>query len=545
MNNKTVWVMAVSIVLAGLFSGNSQLLTHAAGDSALSLETTNCSTFSDAGLSEPEWACGYLNVPENRSNPQSRTIQVAYAIRAATGSNPQPDPVVFLTGGPGASGIENGWGDWRNSSLGNRDLILVDPRGVNYSQPRMDCPAQISPDASTQTQAPTAEESNAGTRQWAQACRASLISQGFDLTAYNSLANASDLDDLRQALGYAQWNLYGISYGTRTALVTMRAFSAGIRSVILDSVLPPQVDRISGDLTTTAASFAALFSACKADPVCNQDYPDLSGQFSELVQKLDQAPMKINVPNGAGKTIQTWVTGGGVAGGLEEVMKRGYLLRLAPLMIARINAGDQSLVENLYPGLPSSDNQANYGVVLCSDVGALFDETSFSAELEQHPDLKSAYAAYADPVTCPIWNAGQAADAGTTAPVQSDIPTLILNGGEFDSATPPAYAELAASTLSNSHLFVFSKYTHSVSYEDCPRSMMAAFLDDPSRAPDSSCLAQMDGLPFITDVYPNQGALAIFITVQNPTSPLALAAGLIGLIFLIAGIGLPIVTAQA
>jgi pimeloyl-ACP methyl ester carboxylesterase len=80
--------------------------------------------------------------------------------------------------------------------------------------------------------------------QWAQSCRDLLVSQGFDLTAYNSIANASDLNDLRQALGHAQWNLYGTSYGTRVALVTMRAYPDGIRSAVLDSVLPPQIDRI-------------------------------------------------------------------------------------------------------------------------------------------------------------------------------------------------------------------------------------------------------------------------------------------------------------
>lgn len=541
MKNKSIQIMTAIMILIGMFTGNNLHPVNAASNSAPSIETINCASFQDAGLSEPAWECGYLIVPENRSNPQSRMIKVAFAVLKAIGANPQPDPLVYLTGGPGASGIDNSWEVWETPSLKNRDLILVDPRGVGYSQPKMDCPSNLAPDASTQNQAPTTEESNARDIQWSKTCRDSLVSQGFDLTAYNSLSNANDLDDLRQALGYAKWNLYGVSYGTRTALVTVRTFPDGIRSVILDSVLPPQVDRIGGDLTSAASSFSAVFSACKADPTCNQDYPDLDKKFYELVKKLDQQPMKIKVPDGeTGKTKQVWVTGGAVVGGLEEIVKRSFLLRLVPLAITRIHAGDQNLLENLYAGLSASDNQAAYNVVLCHDVGALFDEKAFSAELEKHPELKSNYATYTDSFTCPIWNAGQA-DTAETAPVQSNIPTLILNGSEFDSATPPSYAKLAASTLSNSHLFVFTQYTHSVSFENCPKSMMAEFLDDPSKVPDSSCMAQMDGLPFITDVYPNKGALGIFIAVQNPTSPFPLAIGLIGLIFLIAGIGLPII----
>jgi hypothetical protein len=250
--------------------------------------------------------------------------------------------------------------------------------------------------------------------------------------------------------------------------------------------------------------------------------------------------MKISIPDEkTGKKKQAWVTSADVINGVEEIMKRSYMLRLAPLAITRIHDGDQNLIENLYQGLTSTENPAYYTTVICHDTGALFDANTFAKEIEKHPDLKPRYATYTDAIICPVWNAGQA-DATETAPVQSDIPTLILNGSEFDSATPPSYAQLAAKTLSNSHLFIFTKYTHAVSFEECPKSMMAAFLDDPSRTPDSACIAQMDGLPFITDVYPNKGAIALFISVQNPTSPPSLGIGFIGLIFLLGFILLPI-----
>lgn len=540
MRKRGLQFITVVMALLVLFTGSDLQPVAASIQLSPSIEETSCAAFADSGLSE-NWQCGYLSVPENRSNPQSRTIKVAFAILKATGGNPQADALVYLTGGPGDTAIGSGWDEWRTGSLKNRDFILVDPRGVGYSQPKMDCLPDTAPDASAQDKAPSIEESNVQTLQWAKSCREQLISEGFDLTAYNSTANANDLEELRLALGYKQWNLYGISYGTRTALYTMRLFPDGIRSVILDSVLPPQVDRIGGDLNTIAASFAALFAACKADSACNRDNPDLETKFHELIQRLDSEPMKISIPDEhTGKKKQVWVTSAGVINGLQDIMKRGYLLRLAPLAITRIHAGDQNLVENLYQGLVASENPGNYTTVICHDTGALFDANAFAKEIEKYPDLKPRYATYTDAIICPVWSAGQA-DATETAPVQSDIPTLILNGSEFDSATPPSYAQLAADTLSNSHLFIFTKYTHSVSFEECPKSMLTAFLDDPSRSPDSACIAQMDGLPFITDVYPNKGAIALFISVQNPTSPASLGIGFIGLIFLLGFILLPIV----
>ena len=50
------------------------------------------------------------------------------------------------------------------------------------------------------------------------ACRDRLDAAGINLSAYNSAASAADLNDLRQALGYESWNLYGVSYGARLAL---------------------------------------------------------------------------------------------------------------------------------------------------------------------------------------------------------------------------------------------------------------------------------------------------------------------------------------
>jgi pimeloyl-ACP methyl ester carboxylesterase len=541
MKNKSIRIMAAIIVLTVLFAGNNLHPVNATAKSASSIEKTGCSSFQDARLSEPEWECGYLIVPENRSNPQSRTIKVAFSLLKATGVNPQSDPVVYLAGGPGASAIDSGWADWGNSPLGNRDLILVDPRGVGYSQPEMECPGETTPDLSKQDRIPSAEETMALRLQWAQSCRDLLISQGFDLTAYNSLANAKDLDDLRQALGYPVWNLYGISYGTRIALVTMREFPDGIRSAILDSVLPPQADRIGGDLTTTTGSLSAMFSTCKADPACNGEYPDLETEFYEAIRKLDQDPIKITVPDGdTGKMKQVGVTGALIALGVRESMLRTGLAQIMPITISRIYAGDRDILEKIIPFLAPLENPANYNTVLCHDMSSLYDPNTFSENLEKRPELKSLYAAYSDGPICEIWGAGQA-DLAASQPVQSDIPTLILNGGDFDPATPPAYAKLAASTLSRSYLFIFQNSTHGVSFDECSRAMMADFLENPSSAPDSSCMAQVRGLYIITDVYPNKGALNIFLRVQEPYSPFSLAIGLIGLIFLSVIIGLPII----
>jgi pimeloyl-ACP methyl ester carboxylesterase len=59
-----------------------------------------------------------------------------------------------------------------------------------------------------------------------------------DLRKYTTPIAMDDLDDVRDALGYAELNLWGTSYGTRAALVYLRQHPEHVRSVILDGVAP-------------------------------------------------------------------------------------------------------------------------------------------------------------------------------------------------------------------------------------------------------------------------------------------------------------------
>jgi pimeloyl-ACP methyl ester carboxylesterase len=73
-------------------------------------------------------------------------------------------------------------------------------------------------------------------------------------------------------------------------------------------------------------------------------------------------------------------------------------------------------------------------------------------------------------------------------PVQSDIPALLL-AGEYDPITPPFWAPLAAETLSTSYVYQFSGTGHAVITRGaCPQRLIRSFLDNPTSAPDGSCV---------------------------------------------------------
>ncbi len=78
-------------------------------------------------------------------------------------------------------------------------------------------------------------------------------------------------------------------------------------------------------------------------------------------------------------------------------------------------------------------------------------------------------------------------------PLKSDIPTLIITG-TFDPVTPPSTAMKIAETLPNGFVVSIPTMSHSVgglSNSWCFHKMVIDFLNDPSRKPDTSCVAGM------------------------------------------------------
>ena len=82
------------------------------------------------------------------------------------------------------------------------------------------------------------------------------------------------------------------------------------------------------------------------------------------------------------------------------------------------------------------------------------------------------------------------------APVESDLPTLIL-AGEMDQNTPAYWSKLAGETLSNSHYLEFPGMGHGVIRQGaCSAAVIGAFLQEPEQRPDDSCVRAIDAPQF-------------------------------------------------
>jgi pimeloyl-ACP methyl ester carboxylesterase len=245
-----------------------------------------------------ETECGFLAVPENRADPDSRKIQIAFAVVRTNHPDPEPDPLVYLVGGPGGSMLARLAWVW-NSQFAplaeRRDVIFVDQRGTGFAQPRLYCDEIVENYARWVGGSRDSEAHKAFTLEILQTCHDRLAADGADLTAYNSAESAADFETLRRALGYEEWNLYGVSYGTRLALTIMRDHPDGIRSVILDSVLPLQANLYTELPDHIARVLDVLFEGCASDNPCSTTYPYFHDVFWKLVSDLNTEPLELTV----------------------------------------------------------------------------------------------------------------------------------------------------------------------------------------------------------------------------------------------------------
>jgi len=439
--------------------------------------------------------CGFLVVPENHSQPDGRTIRLHVAIFSTESDNPAPDPIVYLSGGPGQSPLKIAQFAFEGFApfMANRDLILLDQRGVGYSEPALDCHELLELSYQTvQEDLPVDEIATLATEA-AGVCRDRLLRQAVSLSAYTSAQSAADLNDLRLALGYEEWNLYGISYGTKLALTTMRDYPNGIRSVVLDSTYPLQVNLFAEVPANATRAFNVFFDSCAADAACNSAYPDLEAVFFDLVHELNDTPVNVPITVVNRFTLErldsALIDGNRMVEMLFQSLYISEIIPFLPAMIFGISDGDLELLgfiaESYISGIEFG-SEGMYFSVQCGEEVPFRSPEEGAVAGEVYPEVQDWVDSDAFSTICLSWGAGKA-DPIENEPVVSDIRTLIL-AGEFDPITPPAWGELVAESLSNSFYFEFPDVGHGVSLSGlCGLDMTLGFFDDPTIEPDGSC----------------------------------------------------------
>jgi pimeloyl-ACP methyl ester carboxylesterase len=390
--------------------------------------------------------CGTLAVHENRATHRGHTIDLRVMILPAREATRDPDPILFLTGGPGMAATEMpAYASWALDALrDSRDVVLVDIRGTGGSG-ALEChlyedAGRAQPYASPMFPFEKARE-----------CAANL-GERHDLTQYTTENVADDLDDVRAALGANQLNLFGVSYGSRLALIYMKRHPTRVRSAALAGVNPPEVPVPTAFARGAQRALEQAFATCASDAACHAATPDPRADVATLLARLHEWPAHARLWNWRRlSTEPVTLSARAVA---ERILAAAYdpdaLLRELPVVHQAVLGNYEPLARRMIAGGRQRRANRSEGLMLsvfcAEDVPriASADTSALAAgTLLGIPHLHELLRA------CAAWPRAAAVSPGFGSPVQSNVPTLLLSGA-FDPVTPPDLADSAARTLPRS-----------------------------------------------------------------------------------------------
>ena len=442
--------------------------------------------------------CAAIDVPEDYDKPEGKKISIFIIRLKAIGKSVTDDPLVLIQGGPGAAASETfiipGMGF--DKVLQQRDIFLIDQRGTGKSN-KLQCDSLEDPSQSL-------TDDLTEIRKLTQACFDDLAKDN-DLTLYTTSVAIKDYEQVRTALGYQHWNVYGVSYGTRVALHYLRQYPNSIRTLMLDGVVYPELNLGPDIAHQSQRALDQLIQRCLQAPDCDKAFPNFDEGVESLLNRLEQTPLVFEMENftsGSKETIE---------------FSKSYLvilIRLAlyndastailPLLLyeAYANNNFSPLARNASEIMQSVGGALSIGMhnsVVCTEDIPFIDGDYLEKDKEK---LEKTYMGTAVidllKLTCEIWPSGKI-DSNFKEPLKSGKPVLLMSGSA-DPITPPEYAQHVETSLTNSTHLVVSGHGHGVARVGCMSTLIAQFIDTQAPAElDPSCLNKQLPDPFFID----------------------------------------------
>ena len=413
-------------------------------------------TFENEKGEKVESEFGTLLVPENRSNPQSNLIEVAFVRFKSTAKNPGP-PIVYLAGGPGGSGIFTAKGTRFPLFMALReiaDVIAFDQRGTGYAKPNLSCYERL---AMPLDVAPSREAALKELRENSESCASYWRDlQRVDLTGYNTNESADDLEDLRKALGARQISLWSISYGTHLTFATMRRHPTSIHRAILAGIEgPDHTHKLPSNIQKHLEDLAAMI---KADPDIGKEIPDFLGLMKSVFDRLDAQPETVEIVDPRTKLkvkviVNKFVMQFLVANNIGTTVTARF-----PALFYRASKGDFT---NPAQGW-LNQSRSGIGSAMSYMMDCASGETAARRALinkEAKDTLLGDLANFPFPDVCSEWKATDAGDV-FRSPLRSDVPVLFISG-TLDARTPVSNAEEYRTGFTNSTHMIIDGAVHS------------------------------------------------------------------------------------
>lgn len=437
------------------------------------------------GVEEP-LLCGRLNVYENRDAMAGRQIPISVVVIPAQNGNPDNRAWIEHQGGPRYSMIAFAYAYAQGGELEyfrrNRDVVLVDPRGLHESNP-LYCDALKHPRILELYYPP----------ERVRACKEEL-EQVADLAQYSTLNAIEDYEEIREWLGYDQWDAGGWSFGSRFMLTYLHRYPERIRSItvsfpaILNFLRPLDYAKFGQQ------AFDKLVEDCQADSACAEKFPDSHADMATVLKALEKQPLAVEIlnPDSGNREART-ITRGIFADAIWASLLWNSEAIQVPYILRRAAEGDFTpfIEMNTPPGPQESEPEGHYFSVVCPEETSLIDMDMARAEAEGAfaGSFLSEY--YID--ACNAWGLPR----HPAHPIEEkvfDTPALIFTGAR-DPVTQPEYGDQIAGHFIGARHIVFEHGAHGVDgfeNDECYGRIIDDFVTAASLEDlDVSCIAGM------------------------------------------------------
>ena len=399
---------------------------------------------------------GTLLVPENRNNPQSNLIELAFVRFKSTAKNPGP-PIVYLAGGPGGSGIGAATGSRFPLFMAFReiaDVIAFDQRGTGHSKPNLACYERFSLPLDVP---PSREMALKELRANAKECITYWRDiQRVDLTGYNTNQSADDLEDLRKALGVPKISLWGISYGTHLTFAVLRRHPQSISRAILAGIEgPDHTYKLPGNIQQHLEDLAALI---KSDAQIGKDIPDFLGLMKQVFDQLDAQPQTVEIIDPRTKqkvrvVVNKFVMQYIIGNNIGTTVTANF-----PAFVYRASKGDFTNPAQVWLNI----SRQGIGSAMSYMMDCASGQTAARREQigrEAKGTLLEDLSNFPFPGVCEEWNAPDLGDE-FRSPLKSNVPVLFISG-TLDARTPVSNAEEYLKGFTNGTHLIIDGAVHS------------------------------------------------------------------------------------
>ena len=278
MKDSTTRAVAALIVVAMLLAGAGLAISHFATSSDDDPSTGNrpsptVEPTPDPGSSEPpapdlasfygqqlDWEacrggfeCATLTVPVDYADPGGGTIELELLKVPAADPSARVGSLVVNPGGPGAPGTSyasQAKDVFRDALLDHFDIVGFDPRGTGESAP-VDCLPDDQMDAFLEADPVPDDQSEVddlvdGLDDFWAGCVANTPGGASGIVSHvTTIEAARDMDVLRAALGQAELDYFGASYGTKLGATYADLFPDKVGRLVLDGAVDVSLDSVS------------------------------------------------------------------------------------------------------------------------------------------------------------------------------------------------------------------------------------------------------------------------------------------------------------